>query len=68
MTFDSSNAINIVPLVILNDKVDENIETMSASLSFPSLPMERVLLEPNTTVVQIHDDDGELECPCLPNF
>ena len=61
MTFDSSNTISIVPLTILDDEADENTEVITASLSFPGLPLERVLLEPNTTVVQIHDDDGELD-------
>ena len=60
LTFDSSNAISVVPLAILDDEADENMEVMLASLSFPGLPLERVLLEPNTTVVQIHDD-SELE-------
>ena len=36
---------------------------MSASLSFPGLATERVLMEPNTTVVRIYDDDGEMETP-----
>ena len=63
MTFDSSNAVDIVPLVIHDDEADENAETMSASLSFPGLPLERVFLEPNTTVVEIHDNDCELVYP-----
>lgn len=63
LTFDSSNTINVVPLTILDDEADENMETMSASLSFPGLAPERVLLKPNTTVVRIHDDDGEMEAP-----
>ena len=63
LTFDSSNTVNVVPLTILDDEADENMETMSASLSFPGLATERVLLEPNTTVVQIHDDDGKIETP-----
>ena len=61
LTFDSSNTINVVPLTILNDQTDENTETMTASLSFPGLAPERILLEPNTSVVQIHDDDGEMD-------
>ena len=60
LTFDSSNTISVVPLTILDDEADENTEVITASLSFPGLPLERVLLEPNTTVVQIHDD-SELE-------
>ena len=61
LTFDSSNTISVVPLAILDDEADENTEVITASLSFPGLPLERVLLEPNTTVVQIRDDDGELD-------
>ena len=61
LTFDSSNTISVVPLTILDDEADENTEVITASLSFPGLPLERVLLEPSTTVVQIHDDDGELD-------
>ena len=61
LTFDSSNTVNVVPLTILDDQADESTETMTASLSFPGLATERVLLEPNTTVVQIHDDDGEMD-------
>ena len=63
LTFDSSNTVSVVPLTILSDEADENTEVITASLSFPGLPLERVLLEPNTTVVQIHDDDGELDRP-----
>ena len=61
MTFDSSNAVDDVSLVIFDDEADENTETLSASLSFSDheLPLKRVFLEPNTTVVEIHDDDGE---------
>ena len=61
MTFDFSNPVNVVPMVIFDDEADENIETLSASLSFPDheLPLKRVFLEPNTTVVEILDDDGE---------
>ena len=61
LTFDSSNTVSVVPLTILDDEADESTEVITASLSFPGLPLERVLLEPNTTVVQIHDDDGELD-------
>ena len=61
LTFDSSNTISVVPLTILDDEADENTEVITASLSFPGLPLERVLLEPSTTVVQIHDDDGVLD-------
>ena len=60
LTFDSSNAIDVVPLVIIDDEADENIETLSASISFPGLPLERVFLEPNTTIVEIHDNDCKL--------
>ena len=63
LTFDSSNTISVVPLIILDDEADENMEIMSASLSFPGLATERVLMEPNTTVVRIYDDDGEMETP-----
>ena len=63
MTFDSSNAVDVVPLVIFDDEADENTEIMSASLSFPKLPLERIFLEPSTTVIEIHDDDGELVYP-----
>ena len=61
LTFDSSNTVSVVPLRILDDEADENMEIMSASLSFPGLAPERVLLEPNTTIIQIHDDDGEID-------
>ena len=61
LTFDSSNTVSVVPLTILGDEADESTEVITASLSFSGLPLERVLLEPNTTVVQIHDDDGELD-------
>ena len=37
------------------------MEVISASLSFPGLAPERVLLQPNTAVIQIYDDDGEVE-------
>ena len=60
LTFDSSNTINVIPLVIIDDETDENIEILSASISFPGLPLQRVFLEPNTTMVEIHDNDGEL--------
>jgi hypothetical protein len=65
LTFDSSNTINVVPLTILDDQADENMEIMSASLSFPGLASERVLLEPNTTIIQIYDDDGKMEKPWI---
>lgn len=62
LTFDSLNTrIRVVPLTILNDEADENMEITTASLSFTDLAPERVLLEPNATVVQIHDDDGEMD-------
>ena len=67
LTFDSANTISVVPLTILDDEADENTETLLASLSFPALQTERVLLEPNTTVIQIHDDDGEVECMIVAN-
>ncbi len=51
--------------MILDDGADENMEIMSGSLSFPGLAPERVLLQPNTTIIQIHDDDGEMETPCI---
>ena len=65
LTFDSSNTVNVIPLAILDDEMDENTEIMSASLSFPNLPLERVFLEPSTTVIEIQDDDGELVYPYI---
>ena len=62
MTFDSANTISVVPLTILDDEAEESTEVLLASLSFPASQTERVLLEPNTTVIQIYDDDGEVEC------
>ena len=61
LTFNSSNIVKVVPLTILDDDADENVEVMSAFLSFPGLALERVLLQPNTTIIQIYDDDGEME-------
>ena len=46
--------------MIIDDEADENTEILSASISFPGLPLERVFLEPNTTIVEIHDNDCEL--------
>ena len=61
LTFNSSNIVKVVPLTILDDDADENMEVISASLSFPGLAPESVLLQPNTAVIQIFDDDGEVE-------
>ena len=63
LTFDSANTgtISVVPLTILDDEADESTEILLASLSFPASQTERVLLKPNTTVIQIYDDDGEVE-------
>ena len=61
LTFNSSNIVKVVPLTILDDDADEIMEVISASLSFPGLAPERVLLQPNTAVIQIYDDDGEME-------
>ena len=60
LTFDSSNVIHVVPLAIIDDEADENTEILSASISFPGLPLERVFLEPNITTVEIYDNDCEL--------
>ena len=65
MTFDSSNTIHTVPLAIIDDEADEHSETFSASISFPELPLERVVLDPDTTVVEIQDNDGELVATCI---
>ena len=55
----------LFPWQYLDDETDENTEIMSASLSFPNLPLERVFLEPSTTVIEIQDDDGELVYPYI---
>ena len=60
LTFDSSNVIDVIPLAIIDDEADENTEILSASISFPGLRLQRVFLEPNITMVEIHDNDCEL--------
>ena len=63
LTFDSSNAIDVVLYIVIhNDSVAEDVEVLSASLSFPDLPIQRVILNPNTTKAAIHDDDGIHNC------
>ena len=46
--------------MILDDDADEKSEIFLVSLSVPGSSSERIVLEPNTTVIEIHDDDGEL--------
>ena len=60
LTFDSSNAVNNVPLEVLDDNVGGNTEIFLAYLSFPGSSSKRIILEPNTTVIEINDNDGEL--------
>ena len=74
LTFDSTNAIDVAPLVINNDRVAEDIEVLSASLSFPGVPVQRVILAPTTAIAAIHDDDrnihyaSQLLCVCSINL
>ena len=60
LTFDSSNTIDTIHIAIINDGSTERLETFSAHLSFPGQPIQGVILAPNTTVAEIHDDDGEI--------
>ena len=51
-------AIDVVPLVMNNDRVAEDVEVLSASLSFPGVPLQRVMLNPATAMAAIDNDDG----------
>ena len=63
LTFDSTNAIDVVPLVINNDRVAEDTEILSASLSFPGVPVQRVIwlqllpwLQSRMMIVCVHNN------------
>ena len=58
-TFSSSSSQQCVNITILDDSVFESmLETFSVNID---TSVDRVVLEPNTTVVQIVDNDGEWE-------
>ena len=58
LTFHSFAVIDVVTITIINDGTAEDVENLSAVLSFHQVPTPAVMLNPNTTVVEIHDDDG----------
>ena len=58
LTFDSYNLIVVIPIMINDDESAERVETLSAHLSFLGQPTQGVILAPNTTMVEIYDDDG----------
>ena len=60
LTFNSMAVINVVAITIINDGAAEDVESLSAELSFHQLPPPAVILKPNSTVVEIHDNDGML--------
>ena len=60
LTFNSMVVINVVTITIINDGAAEDVENLSAVLSFHQLPPPAVILKPNSTVVEIHDNDGML--------
>ena len=58
-TFSSSSSNQqCVNITIVDDNVLESLETFSVTID---TSVDRVVLEPNTTVVEIVDNDGEWE-------
>ena len=57
-TFSSSSLQQCVNIAIVDDSVSEQLETFSVTID---TSVDRVVLEPNTTVVEIVDNDGERE-------
>ena len=57
-TFSSSSLRQCVNIAIVDDSVSEQLETFSVTID---TSVDRVVLEPNTTVVEIVDNDGERE-------
>ena len=55
-TFSSSSNQQCVNITIVDDNVLESLETFSVTID---TSVDRVVLEPNTTVVEIVDNDGE---------
>ena len=65
LTFNPLTFIDVVPFAVINDKQAEDSETLTASLHLlaqpPSSHDQRVVLAPNTTLIQILDNDGMVE-------
>lgn len=58
LTFDPENVRRTVMFDITDDDVDEDLEQFIASLSFASLDVSGVQLQPNLTAILIEDNDG----------
>ena len=58
LTFDSENSERTVPLNIVDDSVDEELERFLALLSLDPSETSAVTIRPNMTTIIIEDNDG----------
>lgn len=58
LTFDSANNERTVPLNIVDDNVDEEVERFLAQLTLDPSETSAVTIRPNMATISIEDNDG----------
>ena len=61
LTFNSITTVIDIPVTINDDNVYELTEMFSAAISFPGDPLPRVTLSPESALISIIDEDGQLQ-------
>ena len=61
LTFGPANTLVDIPVTINDNNVYELTEMFSAAISFPGDPLPRVTLSPESALISIIDEDGQLQ-------
>ena len=61
LTFNSITTVIDIPVTINDDNVYELTEMFNATISFPGDPLPRVTLSPESALISIIDEDGQLQ-------
>ena len=61
LTFGPANTLVDIPVTINDNNVYELTEMFSAAISFPGDPLRRVTLSPESALISIIDEDGQLQ-------